>query len=90
MRSVPTVDLQYSKSEKTNGKMSQPIPAETVGAVAERTGTSQNDATDTLGKVLTNMTTLLADPTRDQSLLGGAGSGQDVKRDRYRVLSTPK
>ena len=56
--------------------MSQPIPAETVGALAERTTTDQDDTTDTLGKVLTNMATLHADPARDQSLLGGAGSGQ--------------
>ena len=57
--------------------MSQPIPAEAVGAVAEHTNTNQDDATDTLQKVLTNMNALSADPTRDQSPLGGAGSGQE-------------
>ena len=53
----------FSEIREPTEKMSQLIPAETVGAVAKHTNVSQGDATDTFNQVLTDISHL--HPVRD-------------------------
>ena len=62
---------------KPTENMEQPILAETVGAVAEQPNANRDQDKDAFQQVLDNVAALSANPARDQSSPGGAGSGHE-------------